>query len=136
MLEKLNTAEVKHIAELAKAVRTARDDALRISREDLGEPRPTRGEHDPAESLGFEPLPPDHPGLTALQEAIGALSGEARHELRALMLVGRGEHAAGEWEKALAAARSESRDANVGALTDEADLHHLLMKGLYELKLA
>lgn len=136
MLAKISLAEVKHIAELANAVRDARDELLRIKREDLGEPPPARGEHDPTVALGLEPLPADHPGIVALTEAITALSDEAVHELRAVFWIGRGEHAAGEWHKALAAAAAQTRDVAIGVLVDEADLHHFLMKGLYELKLA
>lgn len=118
-------------------MRTARDAVLRIGRDDLAEPPPARGEHDPTVDLGLETLPADHSGLMALREAIGALSGGARRELRALLWIGRGEgYAAADWDEALAAAQGETRDVSIGILTDEVDLHHFLMKGLYELRLA
>lgn len=135
MLAKISVAEVKHIAELANAVRTARDEALRIKGEALGEPPPARGEHDPTVALGLEPLPADHPGVVALREAITALPNKALCELRVLFWMGRGEYAAGDWDKALAAAATQTRDVAIGILMDEIDLHHFLMKGLYELKL-
>ena len=59
MLEKINVAEVKHIAEMAKAAREARDQMLdKVRDEDLGELKPARGEHNPAGGLGLDPLPP------------------------------------------------------------------------------
>lgn len=135
MLSKISVEEVKHIAELANAVRIARDQAVRIKGEALGEPPAARGEHISMATLGFEPLPEDHPGVVALGEAIGELADEALAELSALFWMGRGDYAAGDWEKALAAEAAQTRERAIGTLREEVDLHHFLMKGLYELKL-
>ena len=64
-----------------------------VREEALKEPKPARGEHNPAAALGFDPLPPDHSARMALREAITGLSPMARRELRVLMWIGRGEYA-------------------------------------------
>jgi hypothetical protein len=134
MLEKINVAEVKHIAEMAKAARGARDQMLdKVRDEDLGEPKPARGEHNPAAGLGLDPLPQDHPVRAALREAITSLSSSARSELRALLSIGQGDYAAKDWEQAVADASMVRDEITIGIMMDEADLHQRLMKGLYEL---
>lgn len=136
MLQKISVAEVKHVAEMAKVVRTARDEMLvGIPEEDLGEPQPARGQHIPSARLGFDPLEPDHPARRALREAIASLRLSARRELRALAWMGRGDYAAKDFERAVADASASDGDTTTGALLDQADLHNLLMKGLYELEL-
>jgi hypothetical protein len=136
MLKKLSVAEVEHIAEMAKAARDARDQMLEMVHEEaLGEPKPVRGEHNPAAGLGLDPLPPNHPVRTALREAITALPSSARWELRALMWVGRGDYASKDIKRAVVNASAVQDDITIGALMDQSDLHELLMKGLYELKL-
>ena len=134
MLEKINVEEVKHIAEMAKAARDARDQMLeKVRDEDLGALKPARGEHNPAGRLGLDPLPEDHPVRAALREAITSLTSSARWELQALLSVGQGDHAAKEWELAVADASTVRDDVAIGTLIEEADLHRYLMKGLYEL---
>lgn len=134
-LSKISVDEVKHIAELADAVRTARDEAVKIKAEALEEPPAARGEHVPTAALGLEPLSADHAGVVALREAITALPDEALSELSALFWTGRGEYAAGDWQQALATEAAQTRERAVGILMEEVDLHHFLMKGLYELRL-
>jgi hypothetical protein len=134
MLEKINVAEVKHIAEMARAARDARDQMLdKVRDEDLGEPKPARGEHNPAGGLGLDPLPQDHPVRAALREAITSLTPSARAELQALLSVGQGDYAVKDWEQAVADASTVRDEVTIGTLIDEADLHQCLMKGLYEL---
>lgn len=137
MLEKINVAEVKHIAEMAKAAREARDQMLdKIRAEDLDEPKPAKGEHAPAGGLGLDPLPPDHPVRNALLVAVSSLSASARRELQALLSIGQGDYAAKDWEQALADAASTSDEDTIGILMEEADLHDYLMKALHELRLS
>jgi len=134
MLDKINIAEVKHIAEMAKAARDARDQMLdKIRDKDLGEPKPARGEHDPSANLGLDPLPVDHPVRAALREAITALPPSARWELSALLSLGRGDHSAKDWQKAVDDASIVGDDTTIATLLGEAGLHEYLMKGLYEL---
>ena len=134
MLEKIKVVEVKHIAEMAKAARDARDQMLdKVRDEDLGELKPARGEHNPAGGLGLDPLPPDHPVRAALREAVMALPASGRSELRALLSIGQGDYAAKDWAKAVTAAATAPDDATAAMLLEEADLHQYLMKALYEL---
>jgi hypothetical protein len=100
----------------------------------LGQPKPARGKHDPAAALGLDPVPFDHPTRKALREAIEALSIPARRGLLALVWMGRGDYGAAQLDKAVADAASIT-DLSVDRITSEADLHDLLMKSLYELKL-
>lgn len=136
MLEKLGAEEVKRIAGLANAARSARDDMLdKIADEALGEPKPARGEHNPAARFGLDPLPQRHPARAALEEAVAAIPLDAQNELRALTWIGRGDYAGAEWARAIADS-SAAADPAIDSLMGQADLHELLMKGLYELKLA
>jgi hypothetical protein len=136
MLEKIALVQVRRIAELAKAARDARDQMLvQVAESELGEPRVARGLHDPAAAFGMDPLPPDHPTRLALRDAIAALPRDAQDELRALVLVGRGDLGAKEWERAVTEA-SGAPDVALEFLTGQANLHEDLEKGLYELKLA
>jgi hypothetical protein len=135
MLERVTVEDVKRISELAKAARDVRDEILRPVREqDLGQPKPARGKHDPAAALGLDPVPFDHPTRKVLREAIDGLSTAARRELLALVWIGRGDYGAAELDKAFADTASIT-DLPVDRFTSEADLHDLLMKSLYELKL-
>ena len=62
-------------------------------------------------------------------------AGGARHELRALALIGRGDFGAKEWPQAIAQAAG-ARDTPVEFLAGDLDLHEELEKALFELKLA
>jgi hypothetical protein len=137
MLKKLRVAEAKHVAEMARAARAARDEMLRhIGGEQLGEPEPARGEHNPAAGLGYDPLPRTHRVRTALADSVIALSSPARCELLALAWIGRGDYSANKWAEALAAASNLRDDVAVETLMGWPDLHEAVMKGLYELELA
>jgi hypothetical protein len=136
MLEAITIEQAKHIADLAKEARSARDHALsELPERDLGEPKLGRGEHNPAAGIGFDPLPAGHPTRVALRNAIIALSDEARSELLALAWVGRGEYGVKDWQRAVPAATAILAAAGTDLLADEADLHEQLTKGLYELKM-
>lgn len=134
MLQALASNEVKALAAKARAVREARDRALSGIRDaTFAEPRPARGVHNPAAELGLDILPRDEPSRLALENALAALPPSARRELWALVLVGRGDCAANNWERAMAEA---SRLPDVGAdqLMEVADLHDYLLKAIYELE--
>lgn len=136
MLEHITIKQVRQIADLAKGARTARDHAIvELPERDFGEPTPARGEHNPAAALGFDPLPADHPARAALRDAVAALSDEARSELVALAWVGRGEYGFKDWQQALSAADAMLPAAKSDLVTEQVDLHELLTKSLYELKL-
>lgn len=86
MFRELTVAQARRIATLAKAAREARDAILgNLADMALGEPPVSRGEHNPASVLGFDPLPPDTPQIVELLKAITLLTPAARSELFTLM---------------------------------------------------
>jgi len=136
MLRHITAEQVQEIARLAGAARAARDRMLsEVPGADLAQPQPARGAHVPAAPLGFRPLTPDHPARAALERAISDLSPEAAAELRALMWIARGDYGGNEIDKAREASNAAAEPV-IASLLDRADLHDLLMKALYELKLA
>jgi hypothetical protein len=116
MLDILTVDQAKKVAALAQAARRARDRSLTpLAERELGEPTPARGEHNPGKAIGLEPLPPNHPALLALAQAMAALPAEALPELQALVWLGRGDYAAKDWTEAVASASTapESTIENV-----------------------
>ena len=135
-LKDLTVGQARLIALAAKASRAQRDALLgNVAEEKLGEPRPTRGEYDPAEMLGFEPLSPETSEVVALHEAVAQLSDAARAELYALMRTGQGHLAARKWYSGVAEAKSLGKDAITVEIVGDVDLHDHVMKGLYETRL-
>jgi len=136
MLKDLNVDQARFIAILAKTARAQRDALLHGVREDdLGEPKPARGEHDPAATLGFEPLAEDNSQMAALREAIAALSEAGRREVYALMRIGQGHLAAKKWHRGLSDAEVLGDETVTAAIIDDSDLHNHITKGLYEAEL-
>lgn len=137
MLENVSIAEVKRIAQAAKAARNARNVLLeKVPEGKLGEPKPAKGTLDPAAAIGLDPLPPDHPARVALEKAVNGASTEACRELCALLWVGHGEYGAKGWSDALVQAAALQDSALTALLLSEADLDEMLSKGLRELKFA
>jgi hypothetical protein len=134
MLQELSADQARQIADLAKVVRAARDVVLdNVPEEDLGVPRPARGEHNPAGALGFDPLPLDDPALIDLRAAVCALMPGARAELFVLMRMGQGDLAILDWDRGLSETALLGDDAVLAALTEDPDLHEHIAKALYEL---
>jgi hypothetical protein len=134
VLHEIETLEARRSAELAAAVREARDQALMpVAEADLGEPQPARGEHHPAGALSLGALPEDAPTRRALREAIEGLPADIRRKIWAVMRTGCGDYARGDWNEVLALADNMSDESIVGDLAEEVDLHGRLMKGLYEI---
>jgi hypothetical protein len=73
--------------------------------------------------------------IQVLDLAISRLAPEARRELLAIALIGRGDHAARQWDNALTEAESLSDDLQVRVLADMESLTGNLSKGLYQLRL-
>jgi hypothetical protein len=139
MLKVLNTDQVRFIALLAKAGRTARDELLGNVGEDqleLAELKPARGEHNPAAALGFAPLAPDAPQIAALRDALASLTSAGRAELYALMRVGENQIAVDKLYLGLREAERLGDETTTAALLEDVDLHDHLMKGLYEGRLS
>jgi hypothetical protein len=133
MLQQLTEEQAKQIAALAKAVRKARDALLNnVPDEDLGEPPSARGEHNPTAAFALDPLPPDDLSLKALQQAVGALTPDARSELFVLMRMGQGDLGINDWERGLSEARLLGEEPVTATIVEDVDLHDHLTKGLYE----
>ncbi len=136
MLKALNTDPANFVAVLAKAARLQRDELLgNVAEHDIIESKAARGEHNPTATLGFEPLAPDAPQLTALRDAVAGLSSEARSELYTLMRIGQGHIAAEKWHHGIVEAAALGDQTVAALLMEDADLHDHLVKGLYEAKL-
>jgi uncharacterized protein DUF3775 len=136
MLKDLNVDQARFIATLADAARAQRDAHLgRVRERALAEPKPVRGEHNPTAALAFEPLPTSDVQLSALQEAVNALSPPARREVYALMRIGQGHLSTKRWHRGLVEAESLGNDSVTAAIMEDPDLHHHIAKGLYETKL-
>ena len=133
MLQQLTEEQAKQIAALAKAVRKARDALLNnVPDADLGEPPSARGEHNPTAAFALDPLPPDDPSFKALQQAIVALTPDARSELFVLMRMGQGDLGINDWERGLSEAVLLGDETVTATIVEDVDLHDHLTKGLYE----
>lgn len=137
MLTALNADQARFVALLAKAARAQRDDLLGNTAEaDLAPLSAARGEHNPTALLGLEPLRSAASQIEALRQAIAALSPQGRCELYTLMRIGQGDLAAKKWHRGLSEANLLGDDTVAAAITEDADLHDHIMKGLYESELA
>lgn len=134
MLHELDVLEAKQIADLASAARKVRDRLLeKVPDEELGEPLPARGGHNPSGALALNGVLAAEPEFVALREAITALPRDIRERLWVVAQVGRGDIAILGWDEALAATSALSDDDIVAGMIAEPDLHAQLRKGLYEL---
>jgi hypothetical protein len=137
MLKQLTRNQAHVISQLAKTARDARDLLLDGAPEGIaGEPHPAKGEQDRMGAGGFDVLPADDPAVTALRAAIGGLRPSARSELFALMRIGQGELAPGDWQRGLSEATTLGDESVSGIVADDIDLQSHLEKGLYEFKSA
>ena len=137
MLKELTVDQAQFIAILAKAARVQRDEVLRsVAEEDLDAVQPGRGEHNPTAALGFEPLSADAPQISALRDAIAALSLRARSELYALMRIGQGHLGAKDLGRGTSEAHGLGDAAISATMLEDADLHDHITKGLYEANLS
>lgn len=137
MLKKVTATQVHRIAQLAKAARDARDILLHgVPEGTVGEPHPAKGEHDRIGAGGFDVLPADDPAVAALRKTIGDLHPDARLELFAVMRIGQGDLAAGDWRRGLSEATSLGDVSISDILADDIDLQSHLEKGLYALNSA
>ncbi len=87
--------------------------------------------HEVAGTLGTLDAARGNPALRSLKERLAALSPEARQELLAVLWIGRGDYAAGDWEAALSEAQRRSAAGDVDYIAERGPLHDYLMKGLY-----
>lgn len=137
MLKKLDIAQVRFVALLAKAVRVQRDASYgKIPEVDFGEPKSSRGVHDATVNVGLEALPGAVSPAAFLREAVDALSEDAQLELHTLMRIGQGNLAAKTFHRGLSGARELGTAIITAEIVEDPDLHDHLLKAVYEAGLA
>jgi len=136
MFSHVQVEEVRRIADLAGRAADAHRRLIGGLQDiDLGEQPLERGSRNPTDLDSLNLL-----GKTgsrdydALRAEIGRLPPEARQEVKAAMLIGRGDFAAGDWDRAMVEAAAVPESADVDYLSEKLDLHDHLAKALYELK--
>ena len=126
MLDRLGAEYVRSIIALSRQADAAGNRlSNRVYRADLGD--------------GVEPgdeIARNERQDAALEQAIARITPEARRELRAVVMIGRGDFAAAQWEQAVAQAQALSDASEIRALAEEGALAAYLSKGLYQLGLA
>lgn len=133
-LYELDILEAQRIADLATDAQNTRDLLLEeVPDAALGEPVPVRGAHNPAGEVVLNGLLASKPAFVALRAAITEMPRDIREKLWVLVQVGSGDAAAPEWDTVLAAAAEVNDNDIIETLVADADLHHHLRKGLYEL---
>lgn len=132
MLHELDILEAQNIADLALDARKVRDRLLEeIPDADLGEPVPSRGQHNAGSEIVLDDVLATAAEFVVLRDAIDALPGEIKRKILIVSRVGRGELTILDWDAALEAASALSDDDIVVELLAESDLHDVLRKGLY-----
>jgi Protein of unknown function (DUF3775) len=136
MLNRLSTDQVRRVAELSATALAVRDRLVnKVYDLDLGDQTKER-DRNPTDFDSLQILDAiDSAEYRTLKDFIASLSSEEREELKAVMLIGRGDYAAGQWDEAIAAAQAVPNGSDVDYVAEKAPLRDYLMKGLYELKL-
>jgi ferritin-like metal-binding protein YciE len=139
MLKHVSADQVRTFIQFAETVLDARDEFLDRSRGGHLDPESGRSERPESEATPLDDFATL--GSTvyahrfdAMRRAIGRLEPEARHELRAIIAIGRGDFSAKQWEGALADA--EARDSGGDdAVIETASLAAYLARGLHQMDL-
>ncbi len=144
MLNYITTDQVRQIIHLSDVAADMADRlASRLVRSDVsqdttGGEQVHRGGANPGELSDLEPLRGSTmaDALRQLEREIANLSREARRELHAVFLIGRGEFSSREWDEALEAAGMRANESEPRMLAERSGLGPQLSKGLYLLKLS
>jgi hypothetical protein len=133
MLDAISSTEIHDIAELAKAARAAQDRLLNKMRivDKFEDGKELTGQT--AETLDALDATLDNEKLRDLRQRIESLSEDARLELAAVMMMGRGDFAARQWDEAVAEARQRPDASDPDSLARKPDLAEYLGKGLFQL---
>jgi len=137
MLNRLSVDEVRRIAETAREAVAARDRLVGgLHNIDLGDQADERGSRNPTDIDTLKVI--DQAGgdarYEALKEAIQRLGPDARQELKALYLLGRGDYTADQWRQAMDTAAQTPPSADIDYLSERLNLPEDLMKGLHKLR--
>ena len=137
MLKHVSADQVRAFIQFAEAVLDARDEFVGRSHGGPVDPESDGSERPQVEAAPLDDFatlgsPVYAHRFDAMRRAIGRLQPEARHELRALISVGRGDFPAKRWEDALADA--EARDSGAkDAVIETASLSAYLAMGLHQI---
>ena len=134
-LQRLSLDTVKRAADLASE---AGEDRLRfvggMRNIDLGEQAAERGSRNPTDLDALNVMSTDaSAALDELRSLLDGLTPEERIELRAVMLVGRGDYAGNQWDEALLNAGAAPDATAYDDIAEKIELHDFLMKGLFAL---
>lgn len=138
MLQAITVETIDRIIDLARTALDAQGELLnKLNTVEIEEPAAPYGDRTPSplDSMELLEAAGDEGPLADLKQAVADLSRAEREELRAVMLVGRGDYAAGDWDEAMAQAQASEDVGAVEDITEKIRLPSYLSKGLYELKL-
>ncbi|WP_448189032.1 DUF3775 domain-containing protein [Azospirillum sp. sgz301742] len=136
-LQRISLDTVKRAADLAsEAVEDRQRYVAGMRNIDLGEQVAERGSRNPTDLDTLNVVPAEaSAAIDELKTLLAGLTPEERIELRAVMLVGRGDYAANQWDEALMNAGSAPDASSPADIAEKIELHDFLMKGLYALDL-
>ncbi|HYG90994.1 MAG TPA: DUF3775 domain-containing protein [Azospirillum sp.] len=136
-LQQISLDTVKRAADLAYEAGADRHRYVAGMRNiDLREQTAERGSRNPTDLDTLNVVPAEASiAIDKLQQLLAGLTPEERIELRAVMLIGRGDYAGNQWEEALMNAGSPPDASSYADIAEKIELHDFLMKGLYALNL-
>ncbi|WP_431860813.1 DUF3775 domain-containing protein [Azospirillum sp.] len=134
-LQSLKLDTVKRAADLAsEAVGDRQRFVAGMRNIDLGEQLAERGSRNPTDLDTLNVVSTDaSAALDQLKGLLSGLSPDERIELRAVMMVGRGDYAGNQWDEALLNAGSAPDATSYDDIAEKIELHDFLMKGLFAL---
>jgi len=137
MFRTIGVEDVRNVADLARQAADAHRRLIGgVHDIDLGDQPQERGSRNPTDldALNLLDNTTIRREIDALRNAIERLEPQGRQELKATMLIGRGDFAAGEWDRAMDAAAGIPASTDADYLAEKLALHDYLTKALYELK--
>ncbi len=136
-LQRISLDTVKRAADLAsEAGEDRRRFVAGMRNIDLGEQVAERGSRNPTDLDTLNVVSTDaSAAIDELKRLLSGLTSEERIELRAVMLVGRGDYAGNQWDEALLNAGSAPDATSYDDIAEKIELHDFLMKGLFALNM-
>lgn len=136
-LQRISLDTVKRAADLAyEAVADRQRFVAGMRNIDLGDQTLERGSRNPTDLDALNVMPAEaSEALGELRQLLSGLTPEERIELRAVMMVGRGDYSGKQWDEALMNAGSAPDATDYADIAEKIELHDFLMKGLFALDL-